>query len=237
VSREPYIVRKLTRAQMVPVLVFVVWVAILMLTGFDIPTVFLVVVTIYVVVVSALNLERLRVDEKGIRVRPAGRIPWEHVQSVTYRGPHAVALKLKPGSPLPRGVRGMVDGEVTLPARGIELDQGPPRPGGPRLRRRRRLVLGEAGQRRALLRQVGRRAERLILDLGAAVVGLRRLVGDLGLGRRDVAHARSPTRSSAGAPQSRNTEGSTTDPSSCCPFSISAIMNRHVTAVPFSVAT
>ena len=39
---------------------------------------FLVIVTIYVVVVSAVNLERLRIDEKGIRVRPAGRIPWEH---------------------------------------------------------------------------------------------------------------------------------------------------------------
>ena len=123
-SPEPYIVRKLGRAQMVPLLVFVVWVAILMLTGFDIPTVFLVVVTIYVVVASVLNLERLRVDEKGLRVRPAGRIPWNQIERVTYRGPHAVAVKLKPGSPLPRGVRGMVDGEVTLPARGIELDQG-----------------------------------------------------------------------------------------------------------------
>jgi hypothetical protein len=123
VSREPYIVRKLTRAQMVPLLVFVVWVGILMLTGFDIPTVFLVIVTIYVVVVSALNLERLRIDERGIRVRPAGRIPWEHVQSVTYRGPHALAVKLEPDSPLPKGVRGTVDGEVTLPARGFELDQ------------------------------------------------------------------------------------------------------------------
>jgi hypothetical protein len=123
VSPEPYIVRKLTRAQMVPLLVFVVWVGILMLTGFDIPTVFLVVVTIYVVVVSALNLERLRVDEKGLRVRPAGRIPWSQIERVTYRGPHAVAVKLTPSSPLPRGVRGMVDGEVTLPARGFELDQ------------------------------------------------------------------------------------------------------------------
>ena len=74
-------------------------------------------------VVSALNLERLRVDEKGLRVRPAGRIPWNQIERVTYRGPGAVAVKLKPGSPLPRGVRGMVDGEVTLAARGVELDQ------------------------------------------------------------------------------------------------------------------
>ena len=122
-NSEPYIVRKLTAAQLAPLLVFAGWVAILMLTGFDIPTVFLVSVTAYVVVVSALNLERLRIDEKGLRVRPAGRIPWSHIERVTYRGPHAVAVKLKPGSPLPRGVRGMIDGEVTLPARGIELDQ------------------------------------------------------------------------------------------------------------------
>jgi hypothetical protein len=51
---------------------------------------------------TALNLERLRIDEKGVRVRPAGRIPWEHIQSVTYRGPHALAVKLTPDSPLPR---------------------------------------------------------------------------------------------------------------------------------------
>ncbi len=122
-SRGPYIVRKLTAAQITPLLVFVAWVGILLLTGFGIPTVFLVIVTIYVVVVSVLNLERLRVDAKGIRVRPAGRIPWSQIERVTYRGPHAVAIKLKPGSPLPRGVRGMIDGEVTLPARGFELDQ------------------------------------------------------------------------------------------------------------------
>jgi hypothetical protein len=122
VYSEPYVVRKPTAAQLTPLLVFAGWVAILLLTGFDMPTVFLVVVTLYVVVVSAVNLERLRIDEKGIRVRPAGRIPWEHVRSVTYRDPHAVAVKLKPGSPLPRGVRGMIDGEVTLPARGFELD-------------------------------------------------------------------------------------------------------------------
>ncbi len=122
-NSEPYVVRKLTWAQMVPLLALAGWVGILMLAGFDIPTVFLVIVTLYVVVVSAVNLERLRVDEKGIRVRPAGRIPWEHVRSVNYRNPHAVAVKLKPGSPLPRGVRGMIDGEINLPARGFELDQ------------------------------------------------------------------------------------------------------------------
>jgi hypothetical protein len=122
VSKEPYVVRKLTRAQIVPVLVFVGWVGILVVTGFDPPTVFLVIVAVYVLVHTVLNLERLRIDEKGVRVRPAGRIPWEHIQSVSYRGPHAVGVRLKPDSPLPKGVRGMIDGEVTLPARGIELD-------------------------------------------------------------------------------------------------------------------
>jgi hypothetical protein len=99
-----------------------VWVGILMLTGFDIPTVFLVIVTIYVGVVSVVNLERLRIDEKGVKLRPA-HVPWKQVERVIYKGPHELGLKLKPGSPLPRGVRGMVDGEVTLPARGFELDQ------------------------------------------------------------------------------------------------------------------
>jgi hypothetical protein len=102
--------------------VFAGWVAILMLTGFDVPTVFLVIVTVYVVVVSAVNLERLRIDEKGIKLRPA-RVPWSQIERVSYNGPHELGLRLKPGSPLPRGVRGMVDGEVTLPARGFELDQ------------------------------------------------------------------------------------------------------------------
>jgi uncharacterized membrane protein YgcG len=122
VSTEPYIVRKLTRAQIVPVLVFVGWVGILVVTGFDPPTVFLVIVAVYVLVHTVLNLERLRIDEKGVRVRPAGRIPWEHIQTVSYRGPHVVGVRLKPDSPLPKGVRGMIDGEVTLPARGFELD-------------------------------------------------------------------------------------------------------------------
>ena len=122
-SKEPYVIRKLTASLLVPLLVGVAWFAFLELVGFDIPTLFLVAVAVYVLVTTALNLERLRIDEKGVRVRPAGRIPWEHIESVTYRGPHAVGVKLKPNSPLPKGVRGMIDGEVTLPARGFELDQ------------------------------------------------------------------------------------------------------------------
>lgn len=122
-SKEPYVVRKLTAALLVPLLVGVAWFAFLELVGFDIPTLFLVAVAVYVLVTTAANLERLRIDAKGVRVRPAGRIPWEHIQSVAYRGPHALGVKLKPDSPLPKGVRGMIDGEVTLPARGFELDQ------------------------------------------------------------------------------------------------------------------
>ena len=95
---------------------------ILIATGYDPPTSFLVVVVVYVLVVSVLNLERLRIDEKGIKLRPAS-VPWKQIERVSYKSPHELVLKLKPGSPLPRGVRGVVDGEVTLPARGFELDQ------------------------------------------------------------------------------------------------------------------
>jgi hypothetical protein len=122
VSGEPYVVRKLTRAQLVPLLVFVAWVGILALTGFDPPAVFLVIVAVYVIVVTVLNLERLRIDQRGIKLRPA-RVPWDQIERVTYRGPHELGVKLKPGAPLPKGVRGMVDGEVTLRARDFELDQ------------------------------------------------------------------------------------------------------------------
>jgi hypothetical protein len=102
VSKEPYVVRKLTVALLVPLLVGVAWFAFLELVGFDIPTLFLVAVAVYVLVTAAANLERLRIDAKGIRVRPAGRVPWQHIQRVTYRGPHALGVKLKPDSPLPK---------------------------------------------------------------------------------------------------------------------------------------
>ena len=106
-----------------------------------------------------------------------------------------------------------------------------------RLLRRRRLLLRDAGQRRVLVGQVRRRAERLVRDLGGRVVRGRALVGDLRFVRRDVGHARAPTRSSGGAPQACSTSGTSMEPSSCWPFSSSAIRCRHVTAVPFSVAT
>ena len=122
-NREPYVVRKLTTAQLVPLMAGVAWFAFLELVGLDFPTVFLVIVAVYVVAVTALGIERLRVDEKGVRVRPAGRIPWDQIERVTYRSPHELGLTLKPGSRLPKGVRGMIDGQVVLPARGVELDQ------------------------------------------------------------------------------------------------------------------
>jgi hypothetical protein len=123
VSPEPYVVRKLTAAQVTPLLVFVGWFALLQVIGFGIPPLFIAAAAAYVLAYTAVNLERLRVDERGIRVRPAGRIPWEDIQSVTARGPHEIGVRLKPNAPLPRGVRGMIDGEVTLPVRGFELDQ------------------------------------------------------------------------------------------------------------------
>jgi hypothetical protein len=122
VSTEPYVVRKLTSAQVTPLLVFAGWFALLQVIGFDIPPLFIAAAAAYVVISTFLNLERLRVDEQGVRVRPAGRIPWEHIESVRA-GANALHLRLKPGAPLPRGIRGMIDGEVTLPVRGFELDQ------------------------------------------------------------------------------------------------------------------
>ena len=104
----------------------------------------------------------------------------------------------------------------------------------------RRLGLGQPGQRRVVLVQVGRRAERLVVDLRLAVVGGRRLVRHVGVlrGDRRLAHAAAPTRSSAGAPHACRTSGTATLPSSRWPFSSRAIRVRPTaTAVPFSVAT
>jgi hypothetical protein len=123
VSADPYVVRKLTSAQIIPLVVFVGWLAFLQIAGFDFPPLFIAIAGVYVLGSTALNLERLRIDEKGIRMRPIARIPWQHIDSVSSRDPHLLSLRLKPGAPVPRGVRGMIDGELTLPARGFELDQ------------------------------------------------------------------------------------------------------------------
>jgi hypothetical protein len=121
VTAEPYVVRRLGLAQVIPLVVFVAWLALLEIAGFDFPPAIIVIAAVYVLVSTALNLERLRIDAKGIRMRPAGRIPWEHIQTATA-DPHTLTLRLKPGAPLPRGLRGMIDGELALPARGFELD-------------------------------------------------------------------------------------------------------------------
>ena len=85
-SAEPYVVRRLGLAQVIPLVVFVGWLALLQVAGFDFPTGIIVVVAAYVVVSTALTLDRLRIDEKGVRMRPAGRIGWEHIDHVTARG-------------------------------------------------------------------------------------------------------------------------------------------------------
>jgi hypothetical protein len=122
VTPEPYVVRKFGLQQILPLVVFGGWIAIIGVLGFDIPPLIVAIAGAYIVVAVVLQIERLRVDERGIRMRPAGRIPWSDVEQVTYRNPHVLSIRLKPGAPLPRGVRGMVDGELTLPARDYELD-------------------------------------------------------------------------------------------------------------------
>lgn len=121
-SAEPYVVRRLGLAQLIPIVVFAAWLALLEVLGFDLPAAILAIAGAYILVSTALNLERLRIDEKGVRMRPASRIPWGHFQSATARDGHALSIRLKPGAPLPRGIRGMIDGELTLPARGFELE-------------------------------------------------------------------------------------------------------------------
>jgi hypothetical protein len=63
------------------------------------------------------------VDEQGIRVRPAARIPWDQIGAAGVQGPDTLGLRLRPGAPLPRGTRGMIDGELVLGTRGAEIDR------------------------------------------------------------------------------------------------------------------
>jgi hypothetical protein len=122
VSPEPYVVRKIGLQQLLPIAVFAGWLVLISLAGFEFAPAILAIAGAYILLATVLTVERLRVDEKGIRMRPAGRIPWSDVERVTYRNPHVLSIRLKPGAPLPRGVRGMVDGELTIPARDYELD-------------------------------------------------------------------------------------------------------------------
>jgi hypothetical protein len=122
VSGEPYVVRKVGAEQVLPLVVGAGWVALQEVVGLGAPAWFLGALAVYVAVHTVLGVERLRIDEKGVKVRPA-RVPWDQIERLSYKSPHELALKLRPGSPLPRGVRGMIDGEVTLRARGFELDR------------------------------------------------------------------------------------------------------------------
>jgi hypothetical protein len=103
-----------------------------------------------------------------------------------------------------------------------------------------RLGLGQPGQRRVLGIELRGHAERLVVDLGPAVAGLRRGVGDVRVvrGDRGLVHDQPGTRSSAGAPHRCSTAGISTVPSARWPFSSSAISVRPTaTAVPLRVAT
>jgi hypothetical protein len=122
VTPAPYVVRKVGLQQILPIAVFAGWFALISLAGFDFPPAIVAIAGAYILVATVLTVERLRIDERGIRMRPAGRIPWSDVERVTYRNPHVLSIRLKPGAPLPRGGRRMVDGELTLPARDYELD-------------------------------------------------------------------------------------------------------------------
>jgi len=122
VSAEPYVVRKFGLQQILPLVVFAALVTGVTLAGVDLQTGFVAVAGAYIVFATILQIERLRVDDRGIRMRPAGRIPWSDVEQVIYRNPHVLTIRLKDGATLPRGVRGLVDQEITLPARDYELD-------------------------------------------------------------------------------------------------------------------
>jgi Bacterial PH domain len=121
VSPEPYVVRRIGLPQLIPIAVFAGWLALIGVLGFDFPAWVIVAAGAYILVSVALNTERLRIDEKGIRMRPLIRIPWESVEAASA-DPQALRVRLRQGAPLPRGVRGAIDGEIALPARGFELD-------------------------------------------------------------------------------------------------------------------
>ena len=119
---EPYVVRRIGVVQLIPVLVVGAFIAVNAIAGFDFPNLLIVFAGALAVSRALLDTERLRVDADGVRVRPARRIPWAQIDAVSSRGPDAIGVRLKPGAPLPGGVRGMVDGELTLHTNGVEID-------------------------------------------------------------------------------------------------------------------
>jgi len=120
---EPYVLRKFGPAQVMPLAFLAAWIAFVEIAGFDFPTLILVGAGAYAVFRAVADLERLRVDAEGVRVRPAARIPWAQIDAVHYQGPDTIGLRLKPGAPLPSGIKGMIDGELTLSTRGAEIDR------------------------------------------------------------------------------------------------------------------
>jgi hypothetical protein len=120
---EPYVLRKLSPAQLTPLIVLAVWLAFVEVAGFDFPLLVIGAAAAYAVFHAARDTERLRVDAEGVRVRPAARIPWAQLDAVSYEGPETIGLRLKPGAPLPTGIQGMIDGELVLGTRGAEIDR------------------------------------------------------------------------------------------------------------------
>ena len=120
---EPYLLRKAGLGQILPPVLFAVWIAALEAAGLDFPLWVLVVAATFPLVRLVLDTERLRIDADGVRVRPAARIPWAQIDAVSQQGPDTVGVRLKPGAALPRGTGGMVDGEHALSTRGAEIDR------------------------------------------------------------------------------------------------------------------
>ena len=120
---EPYVLRRVGPAQLFPLVFLAAWVAFIEIAGFDFPLLVIVAAAAFALVRTAIDTERLRVDADGIRVRPAARIPWEQIDAVGAQGPDTLGVRLKPGAPLPRGIRGMIDGALVLSTRGAEIDR------------------------------------------------------------------------------------------------------------------
>jgi hypothetical protein len=120
---EPYVVRRLGPAQVVPLVFLAAWVAFIEVAGFDFPLLVVVAAAAFVLFRTVTDIERLRVDAEGIRARPVARIPWAQIDAVSYQGPDTLGVRLKPGAPLPRGTQGMIDGALTLRTRGAEIDR------------------------------------------------------------------------------------------------------------------
>ena len=120
---EPYVLRKVGLGQIVPLVVLAVWIALIELAGLDFPLWVIVAAAAFSLFRLVLDTERVRVDAEGVRVRPAARIPWDQIEAVSYQGGDTLGVRLKPGAPLPRGIGGMIDGELRLSTRGAELDR------------------------------------------------------------------------------------------------------------------